>query len=260
LTLEALIFDVDGTLADTEEAHRQAFNSAFEELKLGWNWSQPTYTSLLLTTGGKERLGAYIQSLDVSALERATFERQIDALHAAKTRHYTRMVLAGAVPLRDGVLRLLDDAARNRIRLAIATTTTYKNIEALLETHLGPGALERFVVIGAADQASRKKPAPDIYEYVLGAMGLPPEVCVAFEDSVNGLRAAKGAGLYTIVTPCFWTATEDFSAADLVLPSLGCAERPLPPQAAALVGADVLGIREIEHHLNQRHLHIIRET
>jgi beta-phosphoglucomutase-like phosphatase (HAD superfamily) len=255
VTLAALIFDVDGTLADTEEAHRRAFNSAFEELGIGWNWSRPTYARLLLTTGGKERIGTYIQSLDVSPAECAALERRIDALHAAKTRHYTRMVQAGEVPLRDGVSRLLDEAARIGIRLAIATTTTYKNIEALLVTHLGPQALDRFAVIGAADQASRKKPAPDIYDYVLGALGSPPEECVAFEDSANGLRAAKGAGLYTIVTPSFWTATEDFSAADLVLPSLGCAQRPLPPQAAERVGAEVLGIREID-----RHLHAIRET
>jgi HAD superfamily hydrolase (TIGR01509 family) len=238
MTLRALIFDVDGTLADTEEAHRLAFNEAFRQLGLDWNWSRPAYAQLLLTTGGKERIAAYIETLDVSASERADLGRRIDALHAAKTEHYMRTVLGGEVPLRDGVLRLLDEAAQLGIRLGIATTTTFANIEALLGTHLGKNALDRFSVIGAGDQAKRKKPAPDIYDYVLRELRLQPEECVAFEDSANGLKAAKGARLFTIVTPSYWTRSEDFSAADLVLPSLGSLE-----------------IRDIDRQLNA-----VRET
>jgi HAD superfamily hydrolase (TIGR01509 family) len=259
MTLKALIFDVDGTLADTEEAHRRAFNEAFSQLGLDWNWSRPTYAHLLLTTGGKERLAAFIDSLGVAPAERSALKQRIGAIHRTKTELYTRLVMAGEAPLRDGVARLLEEAAGSGIALAIATTTTFANIESLLSTHFGPNALARFAAIGAGDLVAHKKPAPDVYQYVLDALKLPPEECVAFEDSANGLRAAKGAGLFTIVTPSYWTRTEDFSAADLVIPSLGSPERPLPAPAAALIGADMLGVREITRHLDTiRRTEIVR--
>jgi beta-phosphoglucomutase-like phosphatase (HAD superfamily) len=248
--LKALIFDVDGTLADTEEAHRCAFNEAFLQLGVPWNWSRPKYAHLLLTAGGKERLAAYIDSLDLAEAGRLELMGRIEAIHRVKTLNYTRMVLAGEVALRDGVARLIDDAVRSRVRLCIATTTTFANVEALLCTGLGPKALDRFAVIGSAGNAARKKPAADIYEYVLRQLGASPRECVAIEDSANGLRAAKAAGLYTIVTPGYWTRSEDFSDADLVLPSLGSALRPLMPRAAALVGSTMLGIREICRRLD----------
>ena len=250
MKLEALIFDVDGTLADTEEAHRRAFNEAFRQCGVEWHWSRDEYVRLLRTTGGKERLAAYIDSLPLPAGERQALLGRADAIHRAKTENYARMVAAGDAPLRDGVARLLDDAAASKIRLCIATTTTFANIEALLCATLGAHAVDRFEVIGAGDQVARKKPAPDIYEHVLRQLGAPPRGCVALEDSANGLRAAKAAGLATIVTPCQWTRHEDFTAADLVLPSLGSVERPLDPEAADLIGSQVLGIREIARLLD----------
>jgi len=131
------------------------------------------------------------------------------------------------VPLRQGVARLIDEARRAEVKLAIATTTTLANIEALLRTTLGSDALSLFSVIGAGDQVSRKKPAPDIYEWVIRELSLPAASCIAIEDSANGLAAAKGAGLFTLVTPCYWTEGEDFGAADWVLPSLGSLAPPL---------------------------------
>jgi HAD superfamily hydrolase (TIGR01509 family) len=248
--LKALIFDVDGTLADTEEAHRCAFNEAFEQQGLDWHWSKPEYARLLLTTGGKERIAAYIESQPWPLLTRQSLTGRIDAIHRAKTAGYTRRVREGAVPLRDGVARLLDEAARAGVCLAIATTTTLANVEALLDVTLGAGAIDRFAVVGAGDHVTRKKPAADIYEYVLRRLGAAPAECAAIEDSANGLRAAKAAGLFTIVTPSYWTTTEDFSAADLVLPSLGSAEQPLTRDAAALAGGGMLGIREIDRRLD----------
>ncbi len=256
--LQALIFDVDGTLADTEEAHRCAFNDAFRELGLDWNWSKPKYAELLLTAGGKERLAAFIDSLPATAAERRALALRIDAIHLEKTRRYTARVLAGEVPLRDGVVRLLDEAARAHVRLAIATTTTAANVEALLRTTIGADALGRFEVIGAGEHAARKKPAPDIYYHVLRQLRLSPDACAAVEDSANGLKAAKAAGLFTIVTPSYWTQAEDFSQADLILPSLGSAERPLPPAAASLIGNAVLGLREIDRQRSA--MREIRET
>ncbi len=249
MSLKALIFDVDGTLADTEEAHRRAFNDAFREQGLDWHWSKPQYAGLLRTTGGKERIAAFINGLSLGRAEHGAATGRIAALHKIKTANYMRIIHAGEVPLRDGVERLLDEARAAGIALGIATTTTFDNIQALLQTSLGPGALDRFAVIGAGDQVPCKKPAPDIYKYVLHHLGLRPQDAVAIEDSANGVASAKAAGLFTIVTPSYWTAAEDFSAADLVLPSLGFADKPLPDEAAALIGRNVLGIREIAAQL-----------
>jgi HAD superfamily hydrolase (TIGR01509 family) len=239
MILRTLIFDVDGTLADTEEAHRCAFNEAFWQMGLNWNWTKVRYSHLLRITGGKERLATYIRSLDVTPTEREALIGRIEAIHLAKTRNYTRMVQAGAVGLREGVARLLDEAEDASIRLGLASTTTYANIDALLSNTLGSGALQRFAVIGAGDQVSRKKPAPDIYEHVLRELQASPDECVAIEDSSHGLAAAKAAGLYTIVTPSDWTAAEDFSAADMLLPSLG-----------------PLGLRDINHHFSTPNFHL----
>ena len=239
MILRTLIFDVDGTLADTEEVHRCAFNEAFWQLGLDWNWTKIRYSHLLRITGGKERLAAYIHSLKVDAAERETLFGRIDAIHKAKTHNYTRMVQSGAVSLRDGVAKLLDEAQDASIRLGLASTTTYANIDALLSNTLGSGALQRFAVIGAGDQVSRKKPAPDIYEHVLRELQASPDECVAIEDSSHGLSAAKAAGLYTIVTPSGWTAAEDFSAADMLLPSLA-----------------PLGLHDIHHHFSTPSFHL----
>jgi HAD superfamily hydrolase (TIGR01509 family) len=162
-------------------------------------------------------------------------------MHATKTDIYTRMVRSGAVPLREGVEALLDEARRAQVALAIATTTSLANIDALLSTHLGSDALALFSVIGAGDQVTRKKPAPDIYQWVLGELALPASACVAVEDSVNGVRSAKGAGLFTLVTPSYWTESEDFTAADWVLPSLAATEGLLGSLASAMRGERLPG-------------------
>jgi len=227
MKIKALIFDVDGTLADTEEAHRRAFNRAFEHHKLAWHWSAHEYARLLEITGGKERLGAYVDSLGVDAGERRELQARIPAIHATKTENYTQLIREGLVPLREGVPRLIDEAEHAGVKLSIASTTTLANIEALLSVNLGPGALDRFRVIGAADQAQRKKPSPDIYEYVLEQLQERPADCVAIEDSANGLAAAKAAGLFSVITPSPWTRLENFADADLVLPSLGSSQHPL---------------------------------
>jgi beta-phosphoglucomutase-like phosphatase (HAD superfamily) len=248
----ALIFDVDGTLADTEELHRRAFNEAFMLHGLDWNWSQPEYAQLLRTAGGKERIAAYIDSLELSPMRREQLHEQIPAIHRTKTVLYTRLVDSGAAPLRDGIARLLDEARMNEVPVAIATTTTFDNIEALLTATLGPAAMSRFAAIGSAESAPRKKPAPDVYLHVLQALSLPPERCVAFEDSANGLQAALSAGLFTVVTPSFWTRDEPLQEADLLLPSLGSPDQPLPPSIAETIGASQVSLSLIGGLLEKR--------
>lgn len=252
MKLKALIFDVDGTLADTEEVHRNAFNEAFRQHGLDWTWSRPQYAHLLSITGGKERMRSHIDSLPLGVRAHRELTGKIAALHKTKTEIYASMVMAGGVSLRDGVERLIDEAARANVQLAIASTTTLANIETLLRTTLGPYSLQRFAVIGAGDLVRHKKPSPEIYRIVLRELDCSARDCVAIEDSSNGLTAAKAAGLFTVVTPSYWTRSEDFSTADMVLPSLGCTLRPLPPRAAALAGASMLGVCELDRQLHGR--------
>jgi len=224
--IKAIIFDVDGTLADTEEAHREAFHSAFAEHRLDWHWSTSDYARWLGVTGGKERLAAFVESLPLSSEERAALNARIPAIHRTKSDHYTRLVRMGRVPLRAGIKRLLKEAESAGVTLAIASTTTRENIDALLGAHFGDGATGRFSVIGAGDAVAQKKPAPDIYRFVLRELGESSADCVAVEDSVQGLAAAKRAGLFTVVTPSDWTCGEDFSGADLLLTSWDSCDRP----------------------------------
>lgn len=247
MTIEALIFDVDGTLADTEEAHRVAFNLAFDRQRLGWNWTRAEYRTLLSVTGGKERITSYVESLPVSAALRRRLIERVPEIHADKTKLYSSAVRDGSVPLRDGVARLLDEAVAAGCRLAIASTTTAVNVDALLHAAFGPHGLEMFAVIACGDQVRAKKPAPDIYRLVLATLGLDADRAVAFEDSPNGLRAAVGAGLWTVVTPTFWTEGADFSAAGLVLPRLGDPSHPLHAEpGSALKTQAWLGLDELQ--------------
>jgi HAD superfamily hydrolase (TIGR01509 family) len=224
---EALIFDVDGTLADTErDGHRVAFNAAFAEAGLDWYWDVPRYGELLAITGGKERMHHYVERYRPDDYKPADFDALIAQLHAAKTRHYTALLARGGIPLRPGVRRLLEQAREHGVRLAIATTTTPENVSALLRHALASDAESWFEVIGAGDVVPAKKPAPDIYDYVLERLGLAPGRCVAFEDSENGLRAALAAGLKTVITINDYTRTHDFRGAAIVANHLGEPDRP----------------------------------
>lgn len=246
MRIEALIFDVDGTMADTEEAHRVAFNLAFERHRLGWSWQPSQYRDLLEITGGKERLAHYIDTLPLTEADRGRLHRMVPDIHAEKTRFYRSVVADGAVPLRDGVERLIEEARTAGCRLAIASTTTGTNIDALLRATLGVRALDLFGVIACGDQVRAKKPAPDIYQLALHRLGAWPSQAIAFEDSPNGLRAARSAGLWTVVTPNFWTRDGDFSGADLLLPGLGDAAQPVPGEPGGrLRDAAWLGLDEL---------------
>lgn len=214
--LEALIFDVDGTLADTErDGHRPAFNAAFAEAGLDWHWDAALYGELLEVTGGKERIRFFCERHAPGFLQQANVEARIKDLHAAKTRHYVELCAQG-IPLRPGIERLLREASAAGLRLAIATTTTPENITALL----APDLLALFEKVGAGDTVPNKKPAPDIYLWVLAQLALPAAACLAIEDSANGLKASRVAGLATVITRTAYTDHHDFSGALALLPDL----------------------------------------
>ena len=220
--LKALIFDVDGTLADTErDGHRVAFNLAFREAGLDWHWDVETYGRLLDITGGKERIRLFIEQFQTDANVPSDLDRFIRQLHQSKTRQYVALLKTGAIPLRPGVKRLLRQAREAGLRLGIATTTTPENVTTLLSATLGPESIDWFDVIAAGDVVPNKKPAADIYRYALKQMDLTAADCMAFEDSENGVLASLNAGLKTLVTVNGYTRGHKFDGAIMVLDHLG---------------------------------------
>lgn len=222
--LQALIFDVDGTLADTErDGHRLAFNRAFVEAGLNWDWSVSLYGELLAIAGGKERIRFYCDRHQPDFQPTNGWDSFLGNLHALKTKHYQELLATGAIPLRPGVKRLLSEAREAGLRLAIATTSALPNVTALLQETLDPAWFE---LIAAGDIVPAKKPAPDIYFYVLEKMGLEARNCLVLEDSHHGFSAARQAGLKTLVTVNSYTEGQDFTGACLVVNHLGEPEQP----------------------------------
>ena len=227
--LQALIFDVDGTLADTESVHLAAFNHAFADDGLDWVWTHEMYLELLTISGGKERILHYWRQVnpDIRALNAQDLADRIDRIHALKTAAYESAVNSGAVCLRPGVLRLMDEALQAGLQLAIATTTSPVNIAALLRHAVGPDWRMNFTAIGDASTAPIKKPHPQVYLQMMDALHLSAAQCLAFEDSNNGLRAATAAGLATVITPNAFTEHHDFTGALKVVPDLSQASLAL---------------------------------
>lgn len=204
MTLRAIIFDVDGTLAETEELHRRAFNESFAAQGLDWHWDRDRYRELLQVTGGKERIAHDLAQRGIAD------GPDIPALHRAKTDRYAELMARGEIALRPGIAELIRSGRAAGLRLAIATTTSRPNIDALVRATLGGEAGDLFDAIAAGDEVGAKKPAPDVYLLALERLGLPPENAVALEDSVNGLMSARAAGLRCVVSPATYTAGDPF--------------------------------------------------
>lgn len=223
MSLRALIFDVDGTLAETEEAHRTAFNLAFTEAGLKWHWDKPLYRELLQITGGRERIRHFTTTIGETVSDAA-----VTALHHRKNALYAERVDAGGLTLRPGIARVTREAMDAGVRLGIATTTSRANLIALLDRLL-PNV--RFDAIVVGEDVLAKKPDPEAYRLVLRRLAMPAQDCVAIEDSRNGLRAARACGIATVVTPSAYTDHEAFTGAALVRASL---DGPPPVDLACL--------------------------
>lgn len=242
LMLKAVLFDVDGTLAETEEFHRLAFNAAFARHGLAVSWSAEEYRELLRVTGGKERLRAYFDGRG-----QPLPDERIRALHAFKNDAYRQRLADGSVGLRTGVRRLMAEAQAAGWRLGIATTTTAVNLDALLRPLFGAGWARQFACVVAGDEVARKKPAPDVYVACLARLGIGADEAIAIEDSPAGVAAARAAGVAVLVTPSLYMQGEDYGAAQAVVPDLGDPQRPWPHAAAGFARrwVDAAGLRRI---------------
>jgi HAD superfamily hydrolase (TIGR01509 family) len=217
--LQALIFDCDGVLVDTErDGHRVAFNDAFRQAGLSTDWSVERYGELLTTAGGKERMRRHFDETGWPA-EWPDHDALIARLHKLKTDLFMQLIGQGGLPLRPGVQRLVDEAIANGVTLAVCSTSNERAVQSVVDVLLGPERSARITVF-AGDVVAAKKPAPDIYDLAAARLGLTPAHCMVIEDSNNGLRAAKAAGMRCIVTISSYTAEEDFSLADKVVPDL----------------------------------------
>jgi HAD superfamily hydrolase (TIGR01509 family) len=221
MRLEAIIFDCDGVLVDTErDGHRVAFNRAFTEFGIGAEWDPEVYKELVKVAGGKERMKHYFNEEGWPA-QYEDRDQLIKELHVRKTALFMELINSGQLPLRPGVKRLVDEAISGRIKLAVCSTSNEKSVNLIVDRLLGPERKSRFQAILAGDVVSRKKPDPEIYNLCRSKLNLDPMRCVVIEDSRNGLLAAKGAGFRCLVTTNGYTQDEDFSEADRIVAELG---------------------------------------
>lgn len=216
--LRALVFDVDGTLAETEDLHRQAFNHAFSAVGLSWRWEPALYAELLSVMGGKERLAHFIDTHHPDAS--AALHARAPEIHALKTRAYGDLVERGRLPLRPGVRRLIGEARAAGLALAVATTTSRPNVDRLLAANF-PAGEAPFSVIAAGDEAARKKPAPDVFQLALARLGVAASEAVAFEDSAAGIASARAAGLAVVATRSRYTDAHRLDGAFSAVSDLG---------------------------------------
>jgi HAD superfamily hydrolase (TIGR01509 family) len=216
-----ILWDVDGTLAETErDGHRVAFNLAFEALGLPWRWDEARYGELLRITGGRERLLHDMQTRPDAPREAWRRETLARELHARKNQLYAALVADVGIPLRGGVLHLMNECGHRGVQMAITTTTSRANIDTLMRKHLGPDWDARFSAIVCGEDVAHKKPDPEVFHLALRRLAVDPQETLAIEDSPSGVAAARSALCPVIVTRSIYFADEPVLGAVAVGPGL----------------------------------------
>jgi len=222
MTIKALLWDVDGTLAETErDGHRVAFNQAFEACGLPWRWSVERYGELLNVTGGRERLLHDMTTRGEAPALPAEREALARKVHQRKNAIYAEIVASGGIALRPGVGELMEDCRRRGVRMAITTTTSRSNIDALMRAHLGVEWASWFAALVCGEDVAAKKPHPEVYEKALQRLQLPPLDTLALEDTPGGVASARAADVPVVVTRSAYFATATIAGAVAIGPGLG---------------------------------------
>ena len=237
--LNAIIFDMDGTLADTEELHRRAFNLAFKEYGCPLNWSRLEYKQLLSISGGRERIYHCLQQ---AGFDSAELPQTVDLVHQKKSALYRQILVSDIIELRPGIRRLVRECHAAGIKLAIATSSSTDNVNTLLRRTFGSAGAELFPVVVSSDLVTEKKPSPAVYIHALSALGLQAEHCIALEDTSNGNLAALAAGIPVVITTHPLTVDNDFTGASLVLNHLGEPDKPFKVQSGSAYGRDFVDL------------------
>ena len=219
---DAILFDCDGVIAETErDVHRVGFNDAFKSKGLKDVWDVDLYGKLLKIGGGKERMTKYFNDVGwpLSLSNDDDKKKFIQDLHLYKTECFQVAVENGAAPLRPGVQRLIDDALKNGLKVAVCSTSNEAAVTTIVRTLLGPDRLKQMQIF-AGDVVQKKKPSPDIYLLAAKTLSLDPNRCWVIEDSEIGLKAAKSAGMKCVVTKSVYTKEENFDNADVCINDL----------------------------------------
>lgn len=224
MKLTALLLELEGTLVETEDIHRRAFNAAFREFGESWLWDEPIYRQLLAVGGGKERIKNYIERVAPDYKERKDFSIFLDSMHKAKNLAFKELIRSEGVVPRRGVMSLIESAKEAKIHLAITTSMTQENVNCILEQAFGN--LSLFDVIAYGDSVPLKKPSPDLYVWALEELAVPEEAAFAIEGTPHGVRGALNAGINVVVTLAYYTKDENFDGAIAVLDSLGDKDNP----------------------------------
>lgn len=214
--MPAVLFGSISSLADTSELQRQAFNDAFSAYGLDWEWSRDDYRSMLGSNGGAQRIADYAASKgsDVDAA----------AVHAKKSEIFQGLLASSSISPREGVLDVVEEVKRSGQKLALVTTTSKANVDALLsalEPHLDA---DTFDLIVDLDTVSTPKPDPAAYAYALEQLGEDASHAVAIEDNPGGVKAATAAGIDCVAFPNENTAGSDFASATETVDALDAAK------------------------------------